>query len=148
MTPRDKATELARAWHEKALGDLVAARSMAANENVPAWILGFHLQQAIEKAWKGRLVILGLRPAPVHDLRAILEARPGRDLPSPAEASMIVGLQAFAVEERYPLLTPRAAPRAPLEALLPLVEGEVAALAAAIASGGGDDDPDASASQP
>ena len=134
MTPRDKSLELARAWHDKARGDLVAARAMAANADVPAWILGFHLQQAIEKAWKGRLVVLGVRPVPVHDLRAVLEARPDLERPSPAEVSLIVGLQAFAVEERYPLLTPRDADREPLVALLPLVEVEVAALAVALSS--------------
>lgn len=129
MTPRDKVTELARAWYEKANGDLTAARSMAALPQVPGWILGFHLQQAVEKAWKGRLVLAGVRPPPIHDLRALLEARPGLDSPPPDAVTLIEGLQAFAVEERYPLLTPREADRSALEALIPLVEREVDELA-------------------
>jgi len=128
MTLPEKQLALARAWLEKADGDLETARTAIGNPRIPSWIVGFHLQQAVEKAWKGRLVLMGIRPPAVHDLRALLQARapdagpPGKLLP------LIEALQPFAIEERYPLLSPRDAERESLVAVLPLVETELAEL--------------------
>jgi hypothetical protein len=44
--PHD-AAESARAWLRKAEGDLAAARTCLDSRRVPAWISGFHLQQAV-----------------------------------------------------------------------------------------------------
>lgn len=132
MTRLEKRLGLAEAWLEKAEGDLETARAGEANERIPAWVVGFHLQQALEKTWKGRLVVLGARPPAVHDLRMLLEARLGQSAPSEELVRLIERLQPFAVEERYPLLTPRDAGTAELIEVLPDVESEVAALRSAI----------------
>ena len=86
------------------------------------------MQQAVEKTWKGRLVLLGIRPPAVHDLRALLQARGPEGRASSDLASLIEGLQPFAVEERYPLLSPRDATRPEFLPLIPLVEAELAEL--------------------
>ncbi|MBN1773707.1 MAG: HEPN domain-containing protein [Deltaproteobacteria bacterium] len=132
MTLPEKQLALARAWLEKAQGDVEAARAAMDNLRVPAWVIGFHLQQAIEKAWKGRLVLVGVRPPAVHDLRALLQAREPAADPPPEVVPVVEVLQPFAVEERYPLLSPREADRAELQSVLPNVEREVDELRDAI----------------
>jgi HEPN domain-containing protein len=134
MTLPEKQVALARAWLEKALGDLETARSVIGSPRIPAWIVGFHLQQAVEKAWKGRLVMMGIRAPAVHDLRALLQARAPDANPPGEIAALIEVLQPFAVEERYPVLSPRDADRAELLAALPLAEAQVAELRDAIPS--------------
>jgi HEPN domain-containing protein len=74
MTLPEKTRHVARAWLEKASGDLETARAVVDDPRIPVWVAGFHLQQAVEKAWKGRLVLQGVRPAAVHDLRALVTA--------------------------------------------------------------------------
>ncbi|HOU55301.1 MAG TPA: HEPN domain-containing protein [Myxococcota bacterium] len=82
MTLPDKTRTLAEAWLGKADGDLLAARGLIADPGIPAWIVGFHLQQAVEKAWKGRLVLVSIRPPPIHDLRTLIETRDPQALDS------------------------------------------------------------------
>jgi HEPN domain-containing protein len=136
MTPTEKRLRLARAWLDKARGDLEAARAIRDVRTVPGWILGFHLQQAAEKAWKGRLVLCGTMPPGVHDLARILEMRTGQASPTEQIKALIASLQPFAVEDRYPLLTPREMPCHEIAILLPQVEAEVEALADELASDG------------
>jgi hypothetical protein len=62
MPPDRDVSSAAAAWHKKASGDLAAARACAAAEEVPAWIVAFHLQQASEKALKGMMVLAGIEP--------------------------------------------------------------------------------------
>lgn len=94
--------------------------------------MGFHLQQAVEKAWKGQLVLAGTRPPPIHDLRVLLALRTSGNAPLAQTASLITTLQPFAIEERYPLLVPKEASRSELQAVVSSVEAEVKALETAI----------------
>jgi uncharacterized membrane protein len=52
-------------------------------------------------------------------------------------AALIIGLQHFAVEDRYPLLTPRDVPIESISALVPEVEAEVTTLRSEIAAQSG-----------
>src|SRR2546427_117589 len=115
MDPRDAAIAVARAWHEKADGDLQAARTCFGSTAVPGWIVGFHLQQAAEKSLKGLLVLSGCEPPRSHVLARLdfllVEAGGSHPL-APTE---IQALQPFAVEERYPILSPTPVSRDELE---------------------------------
>ena len=85
----------------------------------------------LAEAWKGRLVVLGVRPPAVHDLRVLLQSRVGDTPPAAELVTLIEALQPFAVEERYPLLSPREARASDVAALIPSVEAEIVALRAA-----------------
>ena len=58
-------------WLEKAAGDLEAARPVSRATAFPGWIVGFHLQQATEKAMKGLLVLAATEAPRTHDLAAM-----------------------------------------------------------------------------
>jgi len=53
MPPNDDRVPAARLWHDRATGDLAAAKACLAAERVPPWVPGFHLQQAVEKSLEG-----------------------------------------------------------------------------------------------
>lgn len=69
----DDVAEIVAAWHEKARGDLAAAQLCLGAPHIPGWIVGFHLQQSVEKWLKAELVALGVEPPRVHDLIRLLE---------------------------------------------------------------------------
>ena len=112
----DGATPVLRAWRAKAAGDLEAARVCLATSTVPAWIVGFHLQQAAEKAFKGMLVAAGCEPPRTHDLVRLHQMLSERGCRHPLSPANITLLQPFAVEDRYPLLLPTDGDRQELRA--------------------------------
>ena len=128
MDPHDDSTAVPRAWHEKAVGDLNAARACFESPSVPPWIAGFHLQQAAEKSLKGLLVLSGREPPRSHDLARLdyLLSEAGGSQPLSAKA--IQALQPFAIEERYPVLSPTEIPRKELAPLIEAVSSLVEAL--------------------
>ena len=118
MPPTDALKAAARAWHEKAAGDLATARLCATAGDIPAWIVGFHLQQAAEKCLKGFLVLAGREPPHVHSLvrlDRLLEEVGGT---RPLALEHVGFLEPFAVEDRYPTLM---APESDRNALAPLL---------------------------
>ncbi len=84
----------------KAQTDLRALRAMADVEEFADEIFGFHAQQAVEKALKAWLSLLGVRYPRVHDLDALLDLleEAGADVEHIRGLSQ---LSAFAVELRY-----------------------------------------------
>lgn len=99
-----------RLWIEKADEDLRAAEILRASPDASASVVGFHVQQAIEKALKGYLVACRRFPGKVHDL-GLLAARAA--LLDAAFARHVEALEPwthFAVEERYPMDWPGGAP--------------------------------------
>jgi HEPN domain-containing protein len=64
-------TEYAAYWWRLAMGDLSGARTLAADETVPARLAASLAQQATEKALKAVVALAGAEPPRTHDLVAL-----------------------------------------------------------------------------
>lgn len=88
------------AWLELAAGDLLVARRIVGDEELPPWAAAFHAQQAAEKALKGVLVAQGIAFERIHDLEALATR-----LPAPARDAFdfdeLARLTPWAVQGRY-----------------------------------------------
>lgn len=62
---------LAQKWMAHAEGDLQVVRLAAAGSPIRDPVLGFHAQQAMEKAFKAALAARMLRPPRTHDLASL-----------------------------------------------------------------------------
>lgn len=69
-------------------------------EDFPDEIFGFHAQQAVEKALKAWLAVLGVQFPKTHDLKLLLDLLGERGVPTEGLQSF-VDLNAFAVQYRY-----------------------------------------------
>ncbi len=124
MSPEDRRQVLIKAWLDKADGDLQAARACASDESVPAWVIGFHLQQVAEKTLKGLLVLREQDPPRTHHLDRLTDLLVEAGGSAPFSRDVTAVLQPHAVEDRYPLLAPAEADRSELASLmLPVSEG-------------------------
>ena len=94
--------ELVREWFQLARADLEAARVLLRGDPPLLRPAGFHLQQTIEKALKGVLLLNEQRPPRTHSL-ADLFGLVERWLPGVSEYEADCGwLTGCAVELRYP----------------------------------------------
>ena len=98
MNPR---VDHARALVARAQDDRYVLDRLAADANAPAWVLGFHAQQAVEKALKAMLSLRGVEFPRTHNLSMLLELlrRAGAALPPDAEE--LAQLIPFGVALRY-----------------------------------------------
>lgn len=81
-----------------------AALLCAQAPHIPGWIIGFHLQHAVEKALKADLVLLGIEPPRTHDLRVLVETVELAGGRSGIDLDLAAALTPFAVRDRYPFL--------------------------------------------
>lgn len=110
MTAPLDALEIPKAWLEYAQGDLAAAEGGIVVQTIPGWIIGFHVQQATEKAFKGAMALAGLEPPRTHDLLRLDAILGQAGIAGPLSGEELVSLSRFAVEDRYPVLdAPRVA---------------------------------------
>jgi HEPN domain-containing protein len=124
MSPDDRRKALVTAWLTKADGDLQAARACVSDENVPPWIVGFHLQQVAEKTLKGLLVLHEQDPPRIHHLDRLTDLLVEAGGSAPFSRDLAAVLQPHAVEDRYPLLEPAEADREELASLVqPVADG-------------------------
>ncbi|HUB98832.1 MAG TPA: HEPN domain-containing protein [Solirubrobacterales bacterium] len=65
--------EVARLLLRKAREDFSAAQVLAATENQADHVIGFHLQQTVEKALKSVLAVRGIEIPRSHDLGYLIE---------------------------------------------------------------------------
>jgi HEPN domain-containing protein len=72
MSPR---SEYARALLRKAGEDQYVANRLAADEGGPAWVIGFHAEQAVEKALKAVLSAVRVRPSQLQRGAMVSRAR-------------------------------------------------------------------------
>lgn len=95
--------ELARLLLQKARQDLALVKNVGDAETVADEIIGFHVQQVIEKALKSVLTRLGIQYEYTHDLSLFYQQveHAGIDLPVPLDS--VEGLTVFAVQFRYTL---------------------------------------------
>ena len=97
MTSRDHARVLLR----KARDDEVAVRKFAADSEIADAVVGFHAQQAIEKALKAVLSARDCRYPWTHDLRYLIELLDAAGSPLPRELADARRLTPWAAEFRY-----------------------------------------------
>jgi hypothetical protein len=64
--------DLADRFARKARSDEIALEKLADDPEVPDDLIGFHLQQALEKLLKAALAYAGVAPPRIHDLGELL----------------------------------------------------------------------------
>lgn len=97
MTPHD----LANVFLRKAREDLTALTRLASDPQVADEIVGFHAQQAIEKALKGVLTAAGVRVGKTHNVERLLELLADAGIDSPDWLRETATLTPFAAILRY-----------------------------------------------
>lgn len=93
--------DLARALLRKAADDLYVARRLASDANAPVWILGFHAQQAVEKALKAVLSLHRVEYPRTHNLAMLLELLRRAAIAAPPDGDELARLIPFGVIARY-----------------------------------------------
>jgi HEPN domain-containing protein len=97
--------ELARLLLQKASQDLALVKKVGNDETIADDILGFHVQQATEKAIKAALTRLGVQYEYTHDLSLLYRQCVDAGMVPPATPDAVEALGPFAVQFRYTLYT-------------------------------------------
>jgi len=107
MTDPPPEGDLSSRWLQEANEELRAAEVVAAHDELPDRVAGFHAHLAAEKALKAALIRLGVEVPRIHDLVAL-----HRLLPEPDQSRFDVGdlevLNPWTIEGRYPADLPDA----------------------------------------
>jgi HEPN domain-containing protein len=93
--------DLGRTLLELARADELAARSLLAIEGIADSIVGFHAQQAVEKALKAALASRGVEFPYTYDLDGLIELARTSGLEVPDELTGVEALSPFAVQVRH-----------------------------------------------
>ena len=86
--------------------DALVVRKLAGDAEVGDVLIGFHAQQAIEKALKAVLSHAGVVFRRTHDIVELLDLLTDANLPEPPHADRLDELSPYAVEMRYGLVEP------------------------------------------
>ena len=86
--------------------DLAAARLLASAPGIGDAVVGFHAQQAIEKAIKSVLSARRIEFRRTHDLVTLLDLPAAHQLAAPPAADWLDELNPYAVEARYGTINP------------------------------------------
>ncbi len=84
-----------------ATADEFAARSLLPIEGITDGVLGFHTQQAVEKALKAVLAVNGVEFPYSHDLNGLIGLCRKSDIDIPEDLAGVGHLSVFAVRLRY-----------------------------------------------
>ena len=98
MDPR---LELAQILLRKARDDLAMAQRLAGDAASPEWGIGFHVQQAVEKALKAVLSSRGVEYPRTHSISVLLDLLPEDSINLPVSPETLVILTPFGVLFRY-----------------------------------------------
>ncbi len=93
--------DLAERFARKARSDEIALDKLADDLDVPDDLIGFHLQQALEKLLKAALADAGVAPPRIHDLGELLALLRDEGLSPPPSLGEVRALVPWAVEFRY-----------------------------------------------
>ena len=88
----------------KAKQDLVAVRKWLNDLDISDEIIGFHVQQAIEKSLKAVLLCRTIDFPRTHNLRLLIDLCRSNDVQIPTEFLQVDVFNRFAVQWRYDLL--------------------------------------------
>ncbi|MFM8767801.1 MAG: HEPN domain-containing protein [Rubrivivax sp.] len=91
----------AMALLRRARDDLYIVQRLIEDPNAPAWVLGFHAQQAVEKALKGALSFAGSEYPRTHNLDMLSQLIKAAGLTPPPCAADLGVLTPFGVVLRY-----------------------------------------------
>jgi HEPN domain-containing protein len=94
-------SELARQLLVRADDDVAAARALLDVPDVSDFIIGFHAQQAVEKALKAVLATLRVEYPFTHDLELLVALCEGAGLTLPGELADVPRLSPYAAQLRY-----------------------------------------------
>lgn len=94
-------TDYADALLAKARDDDYVVRSMVADSKAPDWIIGFHAQQAVEKAIKSVLTRHAIEFPRTHNLSMLVELLRLQAIALPPAADDLAWLTPFGVALRY-----------------------------------------------
>lgn len=110
-SPNPEQVEYAEVLLRRAKGDLQACRALADDTDIDDNIVGFHAQQAVEKALKVALVLADAELPLTHDLRFLVRQVRESGIEPPGEFSDAQWLTPWAAELRYdePIALDRAA---------------------------------------
>lgn len=93
--------DYARALLGRARDDAYVLKSFLTDPVAPDWILGFHAQQAVEKAIKAVLTKFSIEFPRTHNLAMLLELLRRQGTALPPDGDDLVGLTPFGVALRY-----------------------------------------------
>lgn len=101
MSPSPEHVEYAEMLLRRAQGDLQACRALADDMEIDDSIIGFHAQQAVEKALKVAVVLAEVELSRTHDLELLVEQVQASGTTIPEELASIDWLTPWAAELRY-----------------------------------------------
>jgi HEPN domain-containing protein len=101
MTDRPPDEGPASRWRREAAEELRAAEVVAAHDELPDRVAGFHAHLAAEKALKALLIALGIEVPRIHDLIGLHRLLPEPDQER-FEAVDLEVLNPWTIEGRYP----------------------------------------------
>jgi HEPN domain-containing protein len=111
----NKSPELARLLLHKAADDEFVMRALLEDDDAPEGPIGFHAQQAVEKAVKAVLAHRNITYPRTHDLSYLLRLLDKHGVPQPPEAARLLVLGPYAAELRYGETLLGAGQRPPLD---------------------------------
>lgn len=97
----DRHPELARSLLQRAGEDAYAVRMGVHDPEFPDWILGFHAQQAVEKALKAVLSAGNIEYPRTHNLQFLVDLLDGHGIATPPRADQLARLTPFGATLRY-----------------------------------------------
>lgn len=101
MSPSPEQREYAATLLRRAESDLRACRTLAADSEMTDDVIGFHAQQAVEKALKGALVLRGATFPRTHDLQFLAARVRESGVELAAEVGAAEWLTPWAAQLRY-----------------------------------------------
>jgi HEPN domain-containing protein len=100
-SPIPEQIEVAELLADKAAGDLLVVQKLAPDPEVNDDSVGFHAQQAVEKALKVALTLNGVDFPKTHDLDFLLALANRSEIQLPTEMAQVGWLTPWAAEFRY-----------------------------------------------
>lgn len=100
------------------------------------WAIAFHCQQAVEKSYKGAIVLQNSAPPKTHNLATLEDAIVTLGLTGPLAVGLLDALTPFAVDDKYPRLAMVPISREEAYALVPAAQAAVDWLSRLIAGTG------------
>jgi HEPN domain-containing protein len=100
-SPTPEQLEVAELLARRAAGDLKVAKKLAPDPEIDEGAIGFHAQQAVEKALKVALTLKGSDFPKTHDLEFLIGLAGRRSVDVPEEVAAAGWLTPWAAEFRY-----------------------------------------------
>ena len=93
---------LAKEWSDFAEMDYISASHLMSLIPIPVEIVCYHCQQSAEKALKGYLIFLDIKPSRTHNIENLIQSVEEKDPDIMKLGKLAVLLSSYAVSTRYP----------------------------------------------